>query len=117
MNLNSIIEYKGYLAELVLDIDDDIIVGRVINTADIISFHGETVEQAKLAFHDVLETYLYTCKEESIEPSLPCSGRFSLRVSPILHEKLRNYAKMKHQSLNDFIVGLLEQNIEKLAHR
>jgi predicted HicB family RNase H-like nuclease len=115
MSLNSIIEYKGYLAELTLDINDNIVVGRVINTADIISFHGKTVEEAKLAFHDLLDTYLSTCQEENIEPSLPCSGRFSLRVSPVLHEKLRYYAKMKHQSLNDFIVNLLEQDIESLV--
>ena len=117
MSLNSIIEHKGYLAELALDIEDDIIVGRVINSVDTISFHGKTVEEAKLAFHDVLDTYLSICQEENIEPSLPCSGRFSLRVNPILHKKLRHYAKIKHQSLNDFIVGLLEQDVEKLAHR
>ena len=46
MSLNSIIEYKGYSAELTLDVEDDIIVGRVINTADTISFHGKTVEEA-----------------------------------------------------------------------
>ena len=117
MSLTSIIEHKGYLAELKLDIEDNIVVGRVINTADIISFHGKTVEEAKLAFQDVLDSYLSTCKEENIEPSLPCSGRFSLRVSPVLHEKLRYYAKIKHQSLNDFIVSLLEQDIDNLVHR
>lgn len=117
MSLNSIVEYKGYLAELALDVEDGIIVGRVINTADIISFHGETVEEAKLAFHDVLDSYLSACKEENIEPSLPCSGRFSLRVSPGLHKKLRHYATIKHESLNDFIVGLLEKDIENLAHQ
>ena len=96
--------------------DDNIIVGRVINTADTISFHGKTLEEAKLAYYDVLDTYLFTCQQENIEPSLPCSGRFSLRVSPVLHKNLRYYAKLKHQSLNDFIVGLLEQDLEKLAH-
>jgi predicted HicB family RNase H-like nuclease len=64
----------------------------------------------------VLDTYLFTCQQENIEPSLPCSGRFSLRVSPVLHKKLRYYAKLKHQSLNDFIVGLLEQDLEKLTN-
>jgi predicted HicB family RNase H-like nuclease len=65
-----------------------------------------TIRGAKLAYHDVLDTDLFTCHEEGIEPSLPCSGRFSLPVNPILH-----------QSLNDFIVGLLEQNLENIVHR
>ncbi|MSO14673.1 hypothetical protein h2es_1464 [Rickettsiales endosymbiont of Trichoplax sp. H2] len=34
-----ILYYKGYAAELCLDTQDKIIVGQVINTADIISFH------------------------------------------------------------------------------
>ncbi len=108
------IEYKNYLAELTLDTDDNIIVGRVVNTADIISFHGSSVEEAKSAFHDVLDTYLTTCKEENIEPSLPCSGKFSLRVNPALHRKLRDYARLGNMSLNEYIISLLERDIMQL---
>ena len=36
------IEYKDYIAKLDLDLEEDIIVGRVINSSDIISFHGKT---------------------------------------------------------------------------
>lgn len=111
MNVSNIIEYKNYLAELELDAKDNIIVGRVINTADIISFHGKTVKEAKAAFHDVLDTYLVTCKEEGIDPSLPCSGKFSLRVKPALHKKLRDYARLENQSLNEFIISLLERSV------
>lgn len=63
MDNKNIIAYKNYLAELELDTDDNIIVGRIINAVDIISFHGNTVEEAKKAFYDVLDTYLATCKE------------------------------------------------------
>lgn len=114
MNVSNIIEYKHYLAELVLDTEDNIIVGHVINTADTISFHGKTVREAKAAFHDVLDTYLAACKEEGIEPSLPCSGKFSLRVNPTLHRKLRDRARLENQSLNEFIIHLLEQSVSEL---
>lgn len=117
MRANNIIEYKDYLAKLTLDTDDNIIVGHVFNTADIISFHGQTIEEAKSAFYDVIDSYLYSCKEENIEPSLPCSGKFSLRINPTLHKKLRDYAKMKHKSLNEFIVDLLEKDIANLTQR
>lgn len=111
MNANNIIEYKNYLAELELDAKDNIIVGRIINTADIISFHGKTVKEAKAAFHNVLDTYLAACKEEGIDPSLPCSGKFSLRVKPALHKKLRDCARLENQSLNEFIISLLERSV------
>jgi predicted HicB family RNase H-like nuclease len=109
MNVSNIIEYKNYLAELELDTEEGIIVGRVINTADIISFHGKTIKEAKAAFHDVLDTYLATCKEDDIEPSLPCSGKFSLRVKPTLHRKLRDCARLENLSLNEYIISLLER--------
>jgi predicted HicB family RNase H-like nuclease len=116
MNTGTIIEYKNYLAELTLDTEDNIIVGRVINTSDIISFHGKTVLEAKNAFHDVLDTYLAACKEEAIEPAAPCSGKFSLRLTPNLHRKLRDYAKLKNKSLNELIISLLERDLSELAH-
>lgn len=111
MSMNNVIEYKGYLAELILDTQDNIIVGRVINTADIISFHGNTIEEAKAVFRDVLDTYLITCEEEHIEPSTPCSGKFSLRLNPSLHRKLRDYARLENQSLNESITHLLESAV------
>lgn len=115
MSTNNVIEYKNYLAELTLDTDDNIIVGRVINTADIISFHGKTVIEAKAAFHNVLDTYLEACKENKIEPTVPCSGKFSLRVPPDLHRKLRDYARAEKKSLNEFIIKLLEKDLIQIA--
>lgn len=112
--MHNTIEYKGYIAELVLDTKDNIIVGRVINAADNISFHGDTVDAARTAFHDVLDTYLKTCKEENIEPSLPCSGKFSLRVPADLHRKLRHYARLQKLSINELIINLLEQDLKQL---
>jgi len=120
MKTENIIEYKNYLAQLTLDTEENIIVGRVINTSDTISFHGKTVSEAKRAFHDVLDVYLSTCTEEGIEPSAPTSGRFSLRVAPPLHRKLRDHARLANMSLNEFVVGLLTHAIlkrEKRAHR
>ncbi|CAM4439740.1 MAG: hypothetical protein LEGION0398_MBIBDBAK_01403 [Legionellaceae bacterium] len=116
MSLGNIIEYKNYLAEMTLDTEDNIIIGRVINTADSISFHGKTIEEAKAAFHDVLDTYIATCQEEGIEPSMPCSGKFSLRLNPTLHQKLREYAKLQNKSLNEFIVNLLERDISQFSN-
>ncbi len=115
MSQSNMIEYKDYLAELILDTEDNIIIGRVINTAEIISFHGQTIEEAKSAFYDVIDTYLVACEEENIEPARPCSGKFSLRVDPVLHKKLRDYAKLKHKSLNELIICLLERDIAELG--
>jgi len=107
------IHYKNYIAELKLDFEEDIIVGKVVNAADIISFHGKTLKEARNAFHDVLDTYLETSKELGIEPAKPCSGKFNLRISPELHRKLNIIAKTKNKSLNDDTQELIHNGIEQ----
>jgi predicted HicB family RNase H-like nuclease len=50
--------YKGYTASMTFDTDDKIIVGRVIDIEDIISFHGESVAEFEVAFHSLVDAYL-----------------------------------------------------------
>ena len=59
----SMLTYKGYIARIDADLDDGIIVGRVIKTHDIIGFHGETVSEATESFHSVIDEYLEDCKQ------------------------------------------------------
>lgn len=58
LNLRNIIEYRDYVAVLTVDTEDNIIVGRLVNTQDIVSFHGTTIDKAKKAFHDIIDVYL-----------------------------------------------------------
>jgi predicted HicB family RNase H-like nuclease len=104
---NKLIEYKGYLADLVIDIEDNIIVGRVINTTEIISFHGATIHEAKQSFCDVLNTYLKECEQKGIQPTRPYSGRFNLRINPELHKEISDCAAKDGKSLNDKIIEVL----------
>ena len=50
--------YKGYTTSMVFDAEDKIIVGRVLDIDDIISFHGESVAEFESNFHAVIEDYL-----------------------------------------------------------
>jgi predicted HicB family RNase H-like nuclease len=40
------VTYKNYIAQIEPDLEDGIIVGRVMNTLDIIGFHGNTIAEA-----------------------------------------------------------------------
>jgi predicted HicB family RNase H-like nuclease len=66
MTTNSI-TYKGYVAQLELDLEDEIIVGHVTNSAAIISFHGKTIAEAKQTFNDALDSYLEIAQQEGIQ--------------------------------------------------
>jgi len=48
---------------------------------------------------------------KKIETPQPCSGKFSLRVNPVLHRKLRDHARLENKILNEYIISLLERNM------
>ena len=48
--------YKGYTASMVFDAEDKVIVGRVQDIDDIISFHGESVAEFESNFHAAIGT-------------------------------------------------------------
>ena len=57
-------EYKGYIGEAKYDNEAKIFYGEVINTRDVITFEGESVEAVEQAFHDSVDDYLDWCKED-----------------------------------------------------
>ena len=72
--------YKGYTASMVFDAEDKIIVGRVQDVDDIISFHGESVAEFESNFHAAIEDYLAASKELGLG-----SGKASQRQSDVAH--------------------------------
>ena len=55
--------YKGYTASMVFDAEDKIVVGRVLDIDDIISFHGESVSEFEANFHAAIDDYLVATRE------------------------------------------------------
>jgi predicted HicB family RNase H-like nuclease len=108
---NNILEYKRYIAQLNFDLEDGIIIGKVTNTKDIISFHASNLPDIKQAFKDIIDTYLKACEEESIEASKPYSGKFNLRITPDLHRELSIEAAQEGVSLNDLTEQLLKSSL------
>jgi len=96
--------YKGY--EAVAEFDDaaDIFSGEVINTRDVITFQGASVEELKQAFKDSVDDYLEFCARRNEEPDKPFSGTLSLRMPPKVHRQLALEAKRQKKSLNSYIL-------------
>ena len=51
-------EYKGYVGMAEYDSDAGIFHGEVVNTADVVTFQGVTIEQTKKAFMDSVEDHI-----------------------------------------------------------
>lgn len=102
-------KYKGYEAVIEYDEIDRLFFGRVINTRDIISFDGRTVDELQQSFEAVIDEYLEDCQREGKEPDKAFSGQFNLRISPELHRKISIESKKRNISLNSFVEQVLEK--------
>jgi len=66
--MSNFMSYKGYTASMVYDTEDKIIVGRVQDVDDIISFHGESVAEFESNFHAAIDDYLAVLMELGSAP-------------------------------------------------
>lgn len=96
-------EYKGYIGEVSFDSDAHLFHGEVINTRDVITFQGKTVDELEIAFKESIEDYLEWCEEDGVSPEKPYSGKFNLRISPELHKEVAITAKKMKLSINKFV--------------
>ncbi|GAB4537795.1 MAG: type II toxin-antitoxin system HicB family antitoxin [Pleurocapsa sp.] len=104
-------KYKGYEAVIEYDEVDRLFFGRVINTRDVISFDGTTVDELQQSFEAVIDEYLEDCQQEGKEPDKAYSGQFNLRISPELHRKISIEAKKRNLSLNSFVEQALNKSL------
>jgi predicted HicB family RNase H-like nuclease len=107
--MKNIMTYKGYSASIEFDPDDRIIVGRVLDIDDIISFHGESVDEFERAFHEAVDDYIAACEKLGQTPEKPASGKMMLRVEPSVHAAALKAAAHSGQSLNKWAESALRQ--------
>ncbi|EHQ04908.1 type II toxin-antitoxin system HicB family antitoxin [Leptonema illini] len=107
-------EYKGYIGTVEFDADARIFHGDVINTRDVITFQGKTVDEIEHAFRESIDDYLEWCAVEGVDPEKPYSGKFNLRLSPDLHKEAAVTAKRLKMSLNSFVEKALRDELKAL---
>ena len=100
-------KHKGYTGEAWGDPDADVIRGRVIGLKDVITFQGETVEEARAEFVESVDDYLACCAERGEKPEKPFSGKLLVRLDPSLHRELAMTVEKAGMSLNALVVEAL----------
>ncbi|MGH9609029.1 MAG: type II toxin-antitoxin system HicB family antitoxin [Bryobacteraceae bacterium] len=99
--------YKGYEARVEFDEEARLFHGEILNTRDVITFEGSSVDQLEQAFKDSVDDYLEFCAERGEEPDQPFSGKLLVRVSPQLHRQLMSEARKSGKSLNAYVAAVL----------
>ena len=101
--------HLGYVAVIELDEDAGLFHGEVINTRDVLTFQGRTLDELKTAFADTIADYVEWCRERGKGPERPYSGNFTVRLSPELHRRIATAAAREGKSVNAFIAERLER--------
>jgi len=105
------LKHKGYTGYVEFDDEAGLLHGEVLDTRDVITFQGNTVDALRQAFRDSIDDYLQFCAERSEKPDKPFSGKFVVRLPSELHHRAYVKAAEQGKSLNQFVVESLEKVI------
>ena len=105
--MSSILDYKGYSADIVFDAEGGVLSGTVLGIRDGIVFEAKSVTDIENAFHDAVDDYLAFCTEKGKAPETPYKGSFNVRISPELHRAAALAAHRKKESLNRFVADAI----------
>ncbi len=101
-------QYKGYLSRVEFDDEANLFHGEVVNTRDVVTFQGTTVEDLHRAFEDSVDDYLAFCAERGEAPDPPFSGRLTICLSPEQHRKVVLAADRAGKHLDQWTAEVLE---------
>lgn len=104
-------EYQGYLGKVEFDDEARLFHGEVINTRDVITFQGRSVDELETAFRESIEDYLAFCQARGETPERPYSGQFVTRLPPQLHRAVSTAAALAGKSLNAWVVERLQEAV------
>lgn len=105
----SVMIVDGYSAKIEYDPELDMFRGEILGLTGGADFYGRTPKELKAEFRKSLALFLEVCKEKGIEPRRTYSGKFNLRISPELHEKLALIAQAEGKSINTLAQEALSQ--------
>ena len=108
MNMMSL---EGYEAKIEYDAELDLFCGEVLGLSGGADFYGKNPKELRSEFKRSLHVFLEVCREKGIEPRRNYSGKFNLRISPDLHERLAIVAQAEGKSINTVAQEALQQRV------
>lgn len=101
----------GYKARIEYDAELDMFRGEILGLSGGADFWGKNPKELRAEFRKSLQVFLDVCQEKGIEPRRSYSGKFNLRISPDLHEKLALVAEAEGKSINTLAQEAIEQRV------
>ena len=107
--MNNTMNYKGYTANIEYSAEDQCFVGHLTGIADIVGFHGESINELRQSFEEAVNDYLKTCDKLNKASQQAYSGNLILQIPPQTHAAIENAAKMSGKSINQWAAETLSQ--------
>lgn len=107
----NVMTVDGFNAKIEYDPDTDMFRGEVLGLNGGADFYGKSPKELKAEFKKSLQVFLEVCKEKGIEPRRSYSGKFNLRISPDLHERLAIVAQAEGKSINTLAQEALQRRV------
>ena len=101
----------GFSAKIEYDAELDVFRGEILGLNGGADFYGKNPKELRTEFKKSLQVFLAVCHEKGIEPRRNYSGKFNLRISPDLHEKLAIVAQAEGKSINTLAQEALQQRV------
>lgn len=103
--------YNGYAARIEFDAEDRIFTGRLSGIDDIVTFHGESVQELENEFYAAVDGYLEMSNRLGKPAQKPYSGRVMLRVPSEIHAAVAVAADASGKSLNQWATEVLRRAV------
>ena len=107
----NIMTLDGYRAKIEYDPEIDMFRGEILGLNGGADFYGKNPEELRREFKISLETFLSVKKEKGISPKKDFSGKFNLRISKELHQKISLEAASEGKSINQWVVETLTNSV------
>jgi predicted HicB family RNase H-like nuclease len=107
----NVMTVEGYHAKIEYDEELDLFRGEILGLNGGADFYGNSPKELRTEFKKSLQVFLDVCKEKGLEPRRNFSGKFNLRISPELHERLAIEAQAQGKSINTLAQEALQERV------
>lgn len=103
--------YRDYIGTVEFDPETHELFGKVVNADMLLMYSGPSVEVLEQRMREAIDNYLALCEEQGVKAHKPFSGKYALRMDPVLHARLAAAAEETGQSINTIIVEAARQAV------
>ena len=107
----NVMTVDGFKARIEYDAELDMFRGEILGLNGGADFWGKNPKELRAEFKKSLQVFVDVCREKGIEPRRSYSGKFNLRISPDLHEKLAIVAEAEGKSINTLAQEAIQQRV------